>query len=43
MQSHLLMLNDVAPLIIEKEDKGDYTSYLANEDVKGLTNYALEK
>ena len=41
--SYLLMLNDVAPLIIEKEDKGDYIFYLANEDVKGFTDYALEK
>jgi|SRR5690625_2223607 len=43
MMSYLLMLNDIAPLVIEKEDKGDYILYLANEDVEGFTNYALKK
>jgi len=43
IMSYLLMLNDIAPLVIEKEDKGDYILYLANEDVEGFTSYALKK
>lgn len=43
IMSFLLMLNDIAPLVIEKEDKGDYILYLANEHVEGFTSYALKK
>src|SRR5699024_3728389 len=40
---YLFMLNDISPLVIEKENKGDYIFYLANEDIEGFTHYALKK
>lgn len=43
IMNYLLMKNDIAPLVIEKEDKERYIFFLANQDVKGLSDYAEEK
>lgn len=41
--NYLLLQNDIAPLIIDRENKGDYIYYLVNGDVEAFTAYALEK
>lgn len=38
-----LVRNDIAPLVIEKEDKERYIFFLANQDVEAFSNYAQDK
>ena len=33
---------NIAPIVVTKENKGEYINYLNNEDVEGLTQYALK-
>ena len=33
---------DTAPIVVTKENKGEYINYLNNEDVDGLTRFALK-
>ena len=33
---------DIAPIVVTKENKGEYINYLNNEDVGGLTTFALK-
>ena len=39
---YLLLKNNIHPLIINKEDKYKYITYLAEQDSKGFTEYAME-
>lgn len=41
--NYLLVRNDIAPLVIEKEDKERYIFFLANQDVEAFSNYAQDK
>ncbi|PWA11848.1 hypothetical protein DCC39_08640 [Pueribacillus theae] len=43
VMNYLLMKNDIAPLVIEKEDKERYIFFLANQDVKSFSDYAEKK
>lgn len=43
VMNYLLVKNDIAPLVIEKEDKERYIFFLANQDVEALSNYAQDK
>lgn len=40
---YLCMLQGISPLIIHKDDKAAYFIFLAEEDVQGFTDYALDK
>src|SRR5690625_4983739 len=39
----LLMNNDISPLIIDKDDKGKYFSWLSAENSEVFSSYALQR
>ncbi|WP_373894822.1 hypothetical protein ACUL41_16910 [Virgibacillus natechei] len=41
--NYLLLKNDIAPLIIEKEEKERYVFFLSTQDLEGFSKYAEEK
>lgn len=41
LMMHLLLQNQILPLVIQKEDKHEYIQFLETEDAKGFTEYAL--
>lgn len=43
IMNYLLMKNDIAPFVIDKDDKEHYIFSLANQDVKALSSYAEKK
>lgn len=43
LMNHLLLKNNISPFVIEKDDKEEYISFLANQNTEGLVNYAIEK
>ncbi|WP_088051168.1 Fic family protein [Virgibacillus dakarensis] len=43
MMNYLLLKNDLAPLIIEKEEKERYIFFLSTQDVEGFREYAEKK
>lgn len=43
IMNYLLMKNDVAPLIIEREEKERYVYFLANQDVESFSDFAESK
>ncbi len=43
MMNYLLMKKDIAPLVIEKQEKERYIYFLANQDAKSFSDFAEEK
>lgn len=43
LMNHLLLKNKIPPFVIEKNDKEKYIYFLANQDTKGLSEYATGK